>query len=219
MTETGTAPPRYRLPPQGPTPAEVDDRDRWDKLVDGSLAATQASAEKWRTGLSAFVTLVTGGLLVKGPEAAQDLPVSWRAAISILAGLGLAAAVVGLWLALRAAAGMPTRVNFQNVMAEFGGVRQFEVVSARKAADALTWARVLVASALLLLGTTVIVWWWAPTSPAHLVSIDLPADQPALCGELVSADDQVVRLQRSGVSKPDEVPFARIANLQVVDSC
>lgn len=174
---------------------------------------------KWRTGLSAFVTLVTGGLLIKGPQAAQDLSVGWRTAISLLAGLGLAAAVCGLWQALRAAAGMPTRVNLQAVVTEFGGVRQFEVVSARKAADALRWARVLVGSALVLLGATVIVWWWAPTSPTHLISVEQANDQPTLCGSLVSADDQVVRLQRSGVSKLDEIPFARITNLRVVDSC
>ena len=214
MSDDAPTPPRYREPPAGPTAGEVSDRNRWDQLVDGSLGATQASAEKWRTGLSAFVTLVTGGLLIKGPQAAQDLSVGWRTAISLLA-----AAVCGLWQALRAAAGMPTRVNLQAVVTEFGGVRQFEVVSARKAADALRWARVLVGSALVLLGATVIVWWWAPTSPTHLISVEQANDQPTLCGSLVSADDQVVRLQRSGVSKLDEIPFARITNLRVVDSC
>ncbi|MCB1029207.1 MAG: hypothetical protein KDB24_15765 [Microthrixaceae bacterium] len=197
----------------------MDDRDRWEKLVDGSLAATQASAEKWRTGLSAFVTLVTGGLLVKGPEAAQDLPVSWRAVLSVLAGLGLGAAVVGLWKALQAAAGSPSRANLQDVIAEYGGVRQFEVVSARAAAGELAWARRLVGFALFVLGTAVLVWWWAPATPANLISVERTNDQATLCGELTSADGQTVRLQRDGASRVNVIPFSEVTNFRVVATC
>ena len=84
-----TAPPKYRKPATAPTAAQVADAERWAKLADSSLATTQAAAEKWRTGLAAFVTIVTGGLLIKGPEAAADIERSWLVALTLLAAAGL----------------------------------------------------------------------------------------------------------------------------------
>src|SRR5215469_16657849 len=118
---------RVRRPAHGPTPAQVADRDRWEALTSASLTTTQAAAEKWRTGLAAFVTLVTGGLLIKGPQSASDLTTGWRITLTLLMGGGLALAVVGLWMALRAAAGAPGNVSYPEVVRIHGGVRQFEV--------------------------------------------------------------------------------------------
>jgi hypothetical protein len=155
-------PPRYRKPPGGPTDANLEDRDRWSALTEQSLASVRAAAEKWRAGLAAYVTLVTGGLFLKGPQAASDLATSWRAALTILIAGGLLAAIAGLWLALQAAAGTPQRLNLVQVVARFGGVRQFEVAAALQAAALLRWARLLVAVSLLLFVAGLVTWWWAP---------------------------------------------------------
>ena len=53
---------KVRKPAHGPSVDVIADRDRWEALTNTSLSSTQAAAEKWRTGLAAFVTLVTGGL-------------------------------------------------------------------------------------------------------------------------------------------------------------
>jgi hypothetical protein len=78
-------PPKYRKPLAGPTAGNLQDQTLWEQLSGQSLTATQAAADKWRTGLAAFVTLATGGLLLKGPEAASDVTTGWRIALTILA--------------------------------------------------------------------------------------------------------------------------------------
>ena len=103
---------KVRLPARGPTPDQIADRERWEAMTSASMSSVQAAAERWRTGLAAFVTLITGGLLIKGPQAASDLTTGWRIVITLLAGAGLVLAVVGLWLALRAAAGAPGSVSY-----------------------------------------------------------------------------------------------------------
>src|SRR6185437_12399060 len=114
------APPRYRKPAAGPTAESLADRARWQELSEQSLSSAQAAAEKWRAGLAAFVTLATGGLLLKGPSAASDVTTGWRIALTILALGGLLTAIAGLWLALQAAAGAPAKLNLTEVVARYG---------------------------------------------------------------------------------------------------
>jgi hypothetical protein len=154
------APPKYRKPAAGPTAESLADRARWQELSEQSLSSTQAAAEKWRTGLAAFVTLATGGLLLKGPGAASDLTAGWRIALTVLALGGLLAAIAGLWLALQAAAAAPAKLNLTDVVARYGGVRQFEVASALAASAQLRLARLLVAGSLLLFVAAIGTWWW-----------------------------------------------------------
>lgn len=213
-------PPRYKQPTSGPTATDVADAKRWDDLVDNALPSVQSAAEKWRTGLAAFVTIVTGGLIVKGPDLANDLAKGWRAAITVLAAAGLLATIIGLWLALRAAAGAPASQSYTAILANYGGVRQFNVANARKATQLLLWARVLVGTALVLIGAALILWWWAPTAakkPPALISID--HDQKSTCGELLSADGRMFRVKVSGEKEPETVAFTSATNVRVVASC
>src|SRR6185437_4587823 len=183
-----SAPPKYRKPAAGPTAESLADRVRWQELSEQSLASTQAAAEKWRTGLAAFVTLATGGLLLKGPGAASDVTAGWRIALTILALGGLLAAIAGLWLALQAAAGTPAKLNLTEVVAKYGRVRQFEVACALTASTRLRLARFVIAGSLLLFVAAIGTWWWAPPRPAQppaLISITTPSG--AICGTLISA--------------------------------
>lgn len=211
---------KVRKPVSPPTPSDVADSARWDEITSGSLATTQAAAEKWRTGLAAFVTLVTGGLLLKGPGSAQELTTSWRVLLSVLAGVGLAAAIVGLWLALRGAAGSPGRVNYAQVRATYGGVRQMEIAAAGRASEMLRWARVAVGVALVLLGAAAITSWWAPSKssePAAFIKVATAAS--SVCGELRSADQQQVQVQVAGESTVRTIAFNDVTNLFVVATC
>ncbi len=212
--------PPYQKPPAGPTADSVHDRDRWEELTDQSLPSVQAAAEKWRTGLAAFITLVTAGLFVKGPAAASDMTTSWRAVITAFSACGLLSAIAGLWLALQAAAGTPARINLSQITAKYGGVRQFEVACALIASGRLRWARALVAIALVLLVSAAITWWWAPPLPPQppaMVSIDTPSG--TVCGTLDSADNHAFRVQVAGNSSPTRIPYAAARNVRVVASC
>ena len=213
-------PPRYRKPAAGPTPENLEDLARWREIADQSLPAVQAAAEKWRVGLAAFVTLATGGLLLKGPEAASDLPAGWLVPLTILALGGLLAAMDGLWLALQAAAGTPAQLDLTKVVKGFGGVRQFEVASAIKASARLRWARFLVAGSLLLFTAAIGTWWWAPPAPAQppaMIQVLTPAGP--ICGTLVGASGQAFTVLPTGNSAAARIPFATARNARIVASC
>jgi hypothetical protein len=211
---------RYRKPDAAPTAAQVADAERWAKLADSSLATTQAAAEKWRTGLAAFVTIITGGLLIKGPEAAADVERAWLVVLTVLAATGLGGAILGLWAALSAAAGSPAEQNLSAVVRQYGGVKQFEIAAARSASRRLRVARRLVAASLVLLAATVVVWWWVPTrpeSPPALVKIE--HDGVATCGELKSGDGGNIVVQVDGEHDPTTIPLTKVTNIRVVASC
>jgi hypothetical protein len=210
---------KVRLPPRAPAPDQIADRERWEAMTSASLSSVQAAAEKWRAGLAAFVTLVTGGLLIKGPQAASDLTTGWRIVLTLLTGAGLALAVVGLWLALRAAAGAPGSVSYPDIVRRFGGVRQFEVACARRASDALRWAKVTMACSLSLLLLAIFAWWWAPTRPAPAPRLQISVGGSPVCGKLLSADGQQFRVQVDGEAGPRTIPFNRVENVRVGPSC
>jgi hypothetical protein len=215
-----SAPPRYRKPTAGPTPESLADRARWQELSDQSLSSTQAAAEKWRAGLAAFVTLATGGLLLKGPSAASDVTTGWRIALTILALGGLLAAIAGLWLALQAAAGTPAKLNLTEIVARYGGVRQFEVACALAASAQLRLARLVVAGSLLLFVAAIGTWWWAPSSPPQLpglVSITTP--RGTVCGTLLRGNGRVFTVQLANASGQVQVPLGAASSVQLVASC
>lgn len=215
-----SVPAKYRKPPAGPTADNLQDQARWEQLSGQSLTATQAAAEKWRTGLAAFVTLATGGLLLKGPEAASDITTGWRIALTILALGGLLAAIAGLWLALQATAGTPAKLNLTEVVAKYGGVRQFEVATALAASRQLRLARRAIAASLLLFVAAIGTWWWAPAKPAQppaLISITTPAGP--VCGTLINADDRAFAVQQASTPGQTRIPFSTTINVQIVASC
>lgn len=220
-SSTATAPPpRYRRPMQGPSADDVAQREQWRTYVQNSLAVVQASADKWQAGLAGFVSLVTAGLFLKGPETASDLEFGWRLTLTILLGGGLVAAVGGLWQALRAAAGDAGRANLDDIVREYGGIDAMQVAQANAAARKLGSARKLVALSLLLLTAGTVSWWWADKtapSPAAYVQVVSPKGSP--CGELTSADGGVVVLKVAGQSKPAEVPLTSVTNIHIVSSC
>jgi hypothetical protein len=211
MTDTGPS-----LPvPDPPSSAEAEARVDFAALVDGSIQRVQASAERWRTGLAAMITLVTTGLFIKGPSV-TELPTEWRVGLVAGAGAGLALAVAGLWAALTAAAGIPAVRSREEILATYTSVDHAEVVAAKKAAVHLTWARRLMQVALILLTATAVGWMAAP-APTPMVSVEV--NDRTICGKLLSADGQVARIQRAGFANPDEIPFSDITNFRPKAAC
>jgi hypothetical protein len=213
-------PPKYRKPKAGPTADNLQDQALWDQLSSQSLTTTQAAADKWRTGLAAFVTLATGGLLLKGPEAANDVTTGWRIALTILALGGLLAAIAGLWLALQATAGTPAKLNLNEVVGTYGGVRQFEVATALAASRQLRLARRVIAGSLLLFVAAIGTWWWAPpkaVQPPALISITTPTG--TVCGTLIKANENAFAVQQPNTSGQTPVPFNTAINIKIVASC
>jgi heme A synthase len=157
---------RPRLPDHAPTPADLAERDQFQKLVAESLPAVRASAETWRNGLAAFITLVTTAVVIKGRSTAAEVPTGWRIAITILIALGIALAVTGLWQALAAQAGTrPEALTLADIHHRYGSVQAYQIAIALQAGRRLTLARYAVAAALTALLTGIALTWWAPTTP------------------------------------------------------
>jgi hypothetical protein len=212
---------RPRKPSSPPSQGSLVERDAFIALARESLPAVRASAEAWRNGLSAFLTLVTTGVIIKGRDATAGLPTSWRVVITVLIGGGLALAVAGLWRVLAAQAGTRYQLSsHQGIRRTYGTVEAYQVAAAERAANDLHTGRRLAFAALGLLLLGVGVSWWAPpapaTSPAYLKATFNGTDA---CGVLLSADNGQLRLAMPGRHDPVTVPLTQISSLAVVPDC
>lgn len=214
-----TAPPPGGLPPAPPPPptaADEADRDEFARLADDAVQNVRASAEKWRNGLAALVTLSTTALLIKGPASATDLASTQRYLVVGLLAAGLLLAIAGLWLALSAASGVPTIVTYQGIRATFPSVKAFEVAMASNATRQLAWARRVVAVSLAAFLAGMVCWWLAPKATPALTVMS-PAGK--VCGRLDSADNHTFRVIVTGESTPRAIPFDQVTNVAVAAEC
>lgn len=213
--------PQARKPAQPPSKADLDERDRFAKLTAGSMDIVRSTAQAWRTGLAAFITLVTTGVIIKGPGTTAGLAAGWRIAVTVLIVGGLLLAVVGLWLALAAEAGTdPKKQTLQDIRDAHGTLTAYEVYLAAKSADKLQWGRRAVAVAVLLLLAGIGVTWWAPaatsSAPAY---ITVTHGHAITCGNLHPAGAGQLGLMVNGSRSPVVIPFAQITGLALVTSC
>lgn len=184
---TGDPPSPARLPTAAPSKADLEEWDRWATLVAGSRDTVRGSARTWRTGLTAFITLVTTGVIIRGPTTTVRLPVAWRVLTTVLIGGGLLLAAVGLWQALAAEAGSdPRMLTLQDVRSAYDTLVGYEVHLAAQAARRLQWGRRAVAVAVLLFLAGITVTWWAPTAPSPPTCIFVTHGNAVVCGTLDS---------------------------------
>ncbi len=213
---------RYRpaLPSRAPTASDLAERDRFAELTHDSMRAVRASAEAWRNGLAAFITLVTTGVIIQGRTTVSELPVGWRLATTLLVAIGIVAAVVGLWQALVAQAGVPVAITLPDVRQRYGSLQALEVLSAVRDARRLDRARHWVAASILLLLSGVVLTWWAPAAPSSPPAYLLVTHgATTTCGVLRSADGGVLRVDVSGVHDAAAIPLTEVSNMRVVPTC
>lgn len=167
--------PPARRPANAPSKFELGERDRYAELTACSVDTVGSSAQAWRNGLTAFITLVTTGVVIKGRDTTAGLGSGWRALVTVLIGGGLLLAILGLWQALAAEAGTdPKKLTLQDIRADYGTLTTYEVYLAAKAAHRLQWGRRAVAGAVTLLLAGIAVIWWAPsTSPPPVTSTNI----------------------------------------------
>lgn len=192
--------------------------DEFAELVEQSLPLVQESAQKWRDGLAALLGLVTAGLFLKGPEQASDIAIPWRAGLTAGVGLGLATALLALWLALRAAAGVPGRATLRDFRRQASAGVGGTLPAALGAVRSLTWARRLAAAALVLLAGSSIAWWWAPKDD-EAPKLTVVVNGRALCGTLQSEGAGHIVLKTEGKPPLVEVPTSSLDTLAITESC
>ncbi len=219
----GDGGPAYRpkKPSSAPSEGSLAERDAFTALARQSLLAVRASAEAWRNGLTAFLTLVTTGVIIKGRETTAGLPTSWRILVTVLIGGGLALAVAGVWRVVAAQAGTRYRLSTrQDIRRTYGTVEAYQVAVADQATDDLDTGRRLVVAALALLLIGVGVSWWAPPDrtdpPAYL---KVTSVNSSVCGTLRSADNGQIRLTEAGNHDPITIPLTQITDLTLIATC
>ena len=186
------------------------------------METVRASAKTWRTGLAAFITLVTTGVVIKGRDTTIGLAWGWRAAVTVLVSGGLLLAVVGLWQALAAEAGTdPKKQTLQEIRTGYGTLAAYQVHLADVAARRLQWAQWAVATAIVFLLAGIAVTWWAPAvaTPPRSVHISVTRGHVMTCGTLQSAGGGRLHMTVSGSLHPVVIPFSQITRLGVVASC
>lgn len=206
----------------GPEPTSRSEREAFNDLVSSSLSGVRESAQAWRNGLAALVSLISAGLVIKGRSIAGDVVLGWRVAITSAIGLGLAAAIFGLWQALAAEAGSDVHdVSLDAIHRDYpGGVAAYRVAMARRVGRRLRTARRSIGVSLIMLFAAIVISWWAPlahpNSPAIVI---IPAGSNAACGRLVSADHGKVRLKVGSSGIERVFPLSAVENMKVVGTC
>jgi len=212
---------RARKPASAPSKSDLDERDRYAKLTAGSMDIVRGSAQAWRTGLTAFITLVTTGVVIKGRDTTAGLASGWRTLVTVLIGGGLVLAVLGLWLALAAEAGTdPKKQTLQDIRAIHGTLTAYEVYLAAKAARRLQWGRRTVAGAVTLLLAGIVATWWAPApAPSPPAFITVAHGHAVTCGAPQSAGAGQLRLTVHSSLSPVSIPFSQITSMALTTAC
>jgi len=218
---TTSSVPRARQPTAPPSKNDLAERDRYAKRSAESLADVRASAQTWRNGLTAFITLVTTGVVIKGRDSTADLASDWRTLVTVLIGGGLLLAIVGLWQALAAEAGTdPKTQTLEDIHAVHGTLDAYDVYLARESSRRLQRGTYVAAVAVALLLAGIAVTWWAPTaapSPPAYLTVTHQGD--LTCGTLQSADGGQLRLTVAGSHEPFVVPLSQVTNLALSATC
>ncbi|WP_326555143.1 hypothetical protein [Micromonospora sp. NBC_01813] len=171
---------RFRLPAAAPEPVSDAERAAFAQLAQDSLPAVRASAQSWRNGLTALVSLAAAGVFVQGRSATAELTTTWRGVVTVLIGGGLVAAGVGLWYALAAeAGGRAAPMTLPDIHARHASVAAYQVALANRSANRLHRARVALGVALALLIAGALVTWWAPAALPASPAADTPASHRA----------------------------------------
>lgn len=206
--------------PAGPEPVSRSEHEAFTALVARALPETRASAQAWRNGLSALITLVAAGAVISGHTTAAAMPTGWRLAVTVTIGGSLALAMRGLWLALAAEAGSRSQPQtLEEIHAHHATVAAYEVALANRAAQRLQTARDTTAVALALLLGGIILTWWAPSTPEPQAYVSVTTSSGTSCGILQSSSGDLLRLQVTGRAVQTRVPIADVTAITVLSDC
>lgn len=217
---TADQPSRARKPASAPTAADLAERDQYARLAAGSADAVRGSAKTWETALTAFITLITAGVIIKGNDSTADLSTSWRICIVALVGGGLLLAVFGLWQTVAAEAGThPETGTLQDIREAHGTLDAYQVYLAVKAARRLRWGIRSAAAAMTLLIAGIAATWLAPGVPSPRTYIMLTHGHTITCGTPALAAPGEISILVPGTSTPITIPAGQITAVALTTTC
>jgi hypothetical protein len=217
---TAEQPPAARKPENTLSPADLAERDQYATMAAESAKTVRSSAKIWQAALTAFITLITAGVIIKGRDSTADLTTAWRLLIIVLAGGGLMIAVAALWLTVAAEAGThPEAGTLQDIRAAHGTLSAYQVYLAVQAAQRLRWAIRLAAVAMTLLIAGVIATWLAPGPAASPAYIEVTHGTSVTCGTPQPAPAGQMRISVPGESEPVVIPMEQVTAVVLATAC
>jgi hypothetical protein len=214
---TGTGP---RLPSAAPTMSDIEERDRWAKIVTGSVDTVRSSAKTWQTALTAFITLVTTGVVIKGPDTAAGLPAVWRVLVTVLVSGGIVMAVLGLWLTVTAEAGTrPKSETLQDIRARYLSLTNYEVYLAGLAGRRLTRGVATAGVALVLLIAGIVVSWLAPAASQQAGFLTVTYGKVSACGVAQASPAGELILAGPDGKETTTIPLTRVTSITPTAEC
>ncbi len=213
--------PPFRKPARGPSPATLENIEQWNTLVASSVDRATATAEKWRTGLAAFVTVMTSVLLFKGPDA-QKIAVPWNLVVIVplVAGAGLM--ILGLWRALQASAPSLTTADYAAVVGRYGTVRAYMIAAANAVTTQLEKAKFWVTWALIAFAVGILAWWLVPAKSDTAKTLVSVTDQHGIvlsCGTFVESENNTITLRPQGADTTVTIALQNANAVTVAERC
>lgn len=209
--------PGEQPPASPPSAASIAHQAEWRSMQGQSLRAIRASAEGWRGGLGALVAVITGGLVVSGPDNVSNLAHPWKYFVAGTLILGVLLLVIGLYQTIGVAAGKSSTLTFNEFLAAGGRRDNIDSSAAFTDSRTLHAARMLAAAGMVLMLLAICAWLVAParTSPR----IEITTKTEILCGKLDSGDKGVFVVTVEGEKDPAMVNVEDIQNAAVKVGC
>jgi hypothetical protein len=213
--------PRARKPERAPTLADLAERDRYATMATASAEAVRGSAKTWQTAITAFITLVTTGVIIKGRDSTADVTTGWRFAIVILAGAGLLLAVFALWQTVSAEAGThPGIKSLPEIRESHGTLAAYQAYLTVQSARRLRVGISSAAAAMALLITGIVAIWLAPEIATQARAyIAVTSAHSAACGTPLPSPAGELWLSVTNAQAPAEVPFSLISAISLATAC
>jgi hypothetical protein len=203
---------RPSRPPSAHAPANLA---QWRADVDDSLRQSLESAEKWRVGLAAFVSVLTATLILRGPASVSELAAGWRITTIALLMTGSLSTITALWIALSAAAPSIRIRRLGEITQQWPVLRARDVAIARSINRRIAVAKWFMLAALVLIFAGVLAWWLAPP-PTPEASVK--TDSRTLCGSVTYTPARHVTVtDRSG--RVHTVPLSEVLDIRSGTAC
>ena len=189
-------------------------------MAAGSAEAVRSSAKIWQAALTAFISLITAGVIIKGRDSTTDLTTAWRVAIVALVGGGLVLAVLGLWQTVAAEAGThPDTKTLQEIRAIHGTLDAYQVYLAVRAARRLRSGIQSAAGAMTLLIVGVVATWVAPAAEHQSTYLAVTHGRSVTCGTPMTAPTGEIRLSVPGQSEPVTIQVGHVTAVALTSDC
>lgn len=178
-----------------PDPLDLDAAEQLQRNEHDRLRLVRARAEKWIGAIAALTAVLGSALIIKGPDDATKLNLTWRIAAAAALGAAIVLLAFATYRAYRAAFGQPDALQ-QLTPIPMTGLHQRLTQARRAAADSalsdLAAAIRAAFAAVALIAGAVAITWFSPT----------PSTPPgSLC---IYADDHLIaRLDAAAISVKD----------------